>query len=87
VNHWTNRGDGTAGFFARVIRERLIPFALTPRESEIVGLLLHGLSNKEIAARCRIAEQTVKDHLKHVYTKVGAHQRTALIARLIGTSV
>ncbi len=87
MNHWTNRGDGTAGFFARVIRERLIPFALTPRESEIVGLLLHGLSNKEIAARCRIAEQTVKDHLKHVYTKVGAHQRTALIARLIGTSV
>jgi DNA-binding NarL/FixJ family response regulator len=51
----------------------------------VAELVLGGLSNKEIAARCRISELTVKDHLKHIYQKTGAHQRTALLARLLGT--
>jgi len=46
-------------------------------------LILHGLSNKAIAAGCHITEQTVKDHLKHVYRKMGVHQRTAAIAKLL----
>lgn len=72
---------------AVVLRERLLEYSLTPREAEIVWLLACGMSNKEIAASCSIAPQTVKDHLKHVYAKIGAHQRTALLARLIGTSL
>jgi DNA-binding NarL/FixJ family response regulator len=67
-------------FFGR----RLHVYALTPREACVAELVLHGLSNKEIAAQCRISELTVKDHLKHIYQKTGAHQRTALLARLLG---
>ncbi len=40
-------------------------------------MVLQGMSNKEIARHCSIAEQTVKDHLKH-YDKMGVHKRTAL---------
>ncbi len=69
-----------------VLRLRLHAYCLTPREDSVVHLLLQGYSNKEIAERCLISEQTVKDHLKHIYQKVGAHQRTALVARLLGTS-
>jgi len=68
-----------------VFGKRLHDYSLTPRETCVVGLVLRGLSNKEIAARCSISELTVKDHLKHIYQKTGAHQRTALLARLLGT--
>jgi DNA-binding CsgD family transcriptional regulator len=69
---------------ARLIRAHLGAYPLTPREAEVVWLMASGLSNKEIAVSCGIALQTVKDHLKHVYAKAGAHQRTALLAKLIG---
>lgn len=68
-----------------VFGRRLNAYLLTPREAFVAGLVLRGLSNKEIAAQCRISEHTVKDHLKHIYQKTGAHQRTALLARLLGT--
>ena len=68
-----------------VFGRRLHVYSLTPRETFVAELLLRGLSNKEIAAHCRISELTVKDHLKHIYQKTGAHQRTALLARLLGT--
>ena len=66
-----------------VLRERLQSYRLTHREEQIVELLLEGLSNKAIAQSCSITEQTVKDHLKHVYRKMGVGKRTALIARLL----
>ena len=68
-----------------VFDRQLQGYGLTPREACVAELVLSGLSNKEIAARCRISELTVKDHLKHIYQKTGAHQRTALLARLLGT--
>ena len=81
-----DRAANLSALLARVLEERMRPYFLTPREESIVSLLFQGCSNKEIAARCRISEQTVKDHLKHVYQKVGTHQRTALLARLLGTT-
>ena len=59
-------------------------YPLTDREREIVTMVLRGMSNKEIARSFSISEQTVKDHLKHVYGKVGVHQRTALMAKILG---
>jgi DNA-binding CsgD family transcriptional regulator len=57
-------------------------FALTNRECETVKLLLQGLTSKEIAVKMSISPNTVKAFLKLAMAKVGASNRTALIARL-----
>ena len=59
---------------------------LTRREQEIAYLVVQGFHNKEIASRCFISELTVKDHLKHIYQKMGIHQRADLLLRLLGIS-
>ena len=55
---------------------------LTSGEREVVGLLLHGLSNAQIAARLHRSENTVQTHLRHAYAKLGVGSRTRLLARL-----
>lgn len=61
-----------------------VPLAwpLTSGEREVVGLLLHGLSNAQIAARLHRSENTVQTHLRHAYAKLGVNSRTHLLARL-----
>jgi two-component system, NarL family, nitrate/nitrite response regulator NarL len=56
--------------------------ALTHRESEVVGLLARGLSNKEIGRSLGIALPTVKNHVHAVLEKVHARNRTEAIAKL-----
>ncbi len=52
------------------------PFAeLTPRETEILGLLAEGLSNKAIARQLGISDGTVKLHVKAILRKLGVHSR------------
>ncbi len=48
---------------------------LSNREKEVLRLLAQGLDNKEIAARLFIAEQTVKNHVSEIYSKLGVHDR------------
>lgn len=68
-----------------VVRRRLARYALSPREQQVVFLLVRGLSNKEIAGRCSLAAETVKGYLQRVYKKAGIHGRMALLAHLFGT--
>ncbi|WP_326565165.1 LuxR C-terminal-related transcriptional regulator [Amycolatopsis rhabdoformis] len=49
--------------------------SLTAREAEVLDLVSRGLANLEIAAELGIALNTVKQHLKHVYHKLGARSR------------
>jgi DNA-binding NarL/FixJ family response regulator len=51
---------------------------LTPRELDVVRLVLSGLRNKEIAERLAIGEGTVKIHLHHAYEKLGVDSRLEL---------
>jgi len=48
---------------------------LTPRESEILGLLAEGQSNKTIARNLGISDGTVKLHVKAILRKLGVHSR------------
>jgi len=59
---------------------------LTPRELQVLKGLTEGKSNKEIARDLEITEPTIKLHMKTLYRKVGASNRTqaALIAREAG---
>jgi two-component system, NarL family, nitrate/nitrite response regulator NarL len=51
---------------------------LTPREKTIISYLVQGWRNREIAERLDISEQTVKNHLRAVYDKVGVSDRLEL---------
>ena len=53
--------------------------ALTPREVEVLELLAEGLSNKGIALRLGISDQTVKFHVASITGKLGAHTRTGAV--------
>lgn|SRR5579863_325364 len=50
--------------------------ALTPRESEVLHLVAHGMSNKEIAYTLRTATGTIKMHLQNILKKLGTSDRT-----------
>ncbi len=49
--------------------------ALTPRETEILGLVARGLSNRDIATRLVLSEKTVRNHVERTYAKIGATNR------------
>jgi NarL family two-component system response regulator LiaR len=49
---------------------------LTPRETEVLGLIARGLSNKRIALELGLSEKTVKTHVAHVLAKLGVADRT-----------
>ena len=53
---------------------------LTDREAEVLQLLAHGKTNKEIGAKLFISEFTVKGHLHNVFTKLNVLSRTEAIA-------
>ena len=50
--------------------------ALSAREREVLELVVHGLSNKEIADRLKVTVEAIRWHLKRVYHKLHVHSRT-----------
>jgi DNA-binding CsgD family transcriptional regulator len=55
---------------------------LSPREEEVVKLVVRGLSNRQISRSLYISENTVQRHLQNVFEKVGVRSRTELLKRL-----
>lgn len=53
---------------------------LSAREIEVMSLIAGGHTNPEIAARLFLAEKTVKNHVRRIYSKLGVHNRPAAIA-------
>lgn len=51
---------------------------LTPRETEVLGLVSQGLKNQEIAARLHISPNTVQNHVGNLYAKLGVDSRVKL---------
>jgi DNA-binding CsgD family transcriptional regulator len=76
-----------------VVREVMVPaptsfsvdeskresLGITPRELEILQLIAAGLSNREIANRVNVSENTVKTHSSRVFDKLGARRRTQAV--------
>lgn len=52
---------------------------LTRREQQLLPLIARGLTNKEIASNLNLSEQTVKNHIHHILSKVGAEDRLGVM--------
>ena len=59
--------------------QRMSELGITPRELEILGLIAVGLSNREIAERLFVTENTVKTHSSRLFDKLGAKRRTQAV--------
>jgi DNA-binding CsgD family transcriptional regulator len=58
---------------------QLDALGITPRELEILSLIAQGLSNREIADRLFVSENTVKTHCSRAFDKLGARRRTQAV--------
>ena len=68
------------------VRETLLRAPLTPRERDVVTLLISGASTRSIASQTGLTVSTVNTYLKRIFSKLGVHSRVELIARMAGTA-
>lgn len=59
------------------------PGKLTPREHEVLNLIVEGLSNREIAGRLKVSVGTAKIHVEHIIAKLGVSDRTQAAVQAI----
>jgi DNA-binding NarL/FixJ family response regulator len=82
-HYWVGTERASRGVAASVrrldhARRRDLGFGLTRREFDIIRAVLDGDTNREIAARLKISENTVKRHLMHIFNKMGVSTRVEL---------
>jgi DNA-binding CsgD family transcriptional regulator len=86
--------SGPAGLFIGVRIDRFQPphsltgpaarFHISPRELQVLALLLDGAKLEEIGQKLHITSSTIQDHIKSMVDKTGSRNRTELIARVLG---
>jgi DNA-binding CsgD family transcriptional regulator len=87
---------GPTGLFIGVSIERSKPahsltaaaarFRISPREVQVLALLLDGAQLNEAAKRLHITSSTVQDHIKSLLEKTGTENRSEMIAKILGWS-
>jgi DNA-binding CsgD family transcriptional regulator len=85
---------GPAGLFVGVRLDHYRPpnslsgvaarFHITPREVQVLALLLDGLHLVQVGERLYITSSTVQDHIKSMLDKTASRNRSELIARMLG---
>jgi two-component system NarL family response regulator len=68
---------------AQHVAERAYQSDLSPREHDVLSLIVKGLSNREIAGRLDVGEATVKTHVAHILAKLGVEDRTQAVIAAI----
>lgn len=71
--------EDSAGSMERRCAEIAEVFGLTERESEILGMLARGRNARFIMEEFVLSRNTVKSHIKHIYSKLGVHSQQELI--------
>jgi DNA-binding NarL/FixJ family response regulator len=87
---------GPTGLFIGVSFERTKPehsltdaaarFRISPREVQVLALLLDGLQLNEIGKQLHITSSTVQDHIKTLLQKTDTENRSQMIAKILGWS-
>jgi PAS domain S-box-containing protein len=79
------RGKRVVGVFGQVTSQReteaLPPHPhLTPRQSEVLRMLEHGRSTRQIAQELHLSPETVRNHVRHILNALGVHSRLEAVA-------
>lgn len=59
-------------------------FHLSPREIQVLKLMMRGFGKREIGKNLCIAESTVGEYCKHLYAKIGANSRCSMLVQIFG---
>jgi DNA-binding NarL/FixJ family response regulator len=68
---------------AQLTKPAAAPVALSPRERDLLTLMVEGLTAKEIADRLQVSIHTTSTHTRNLFTKLGVHSRAAAVARAL----
>lgn len=79
-NEWLSQQDSQR---ADEIRWQRRLASLTKRERQVLSLVLQGKTNGEIAAQLHVSQNTVKNHVTHLFDKMGVRSRTELVVALL----
>ena len=69
--------------FQQHIPKKNKDYTLTPREIEILNLLVEGVETQQIADKLFISIQTVRNHIRHIYEKLQVHSKSQAVVKAI----
>ncbi|MEO7677218.1 MAG: LuxR C-terminal-related transcriptional regulator [Verrucomicrobiota bacterium] len=93
INRWQSVSEMRSwftGYFMEMARstpsnppKNASAYGLSARELEILRLMVKGLIKKEIAEQLSLSYHTVDNHERHIFSKMNAHTRTAVVAKAL----
>lgn len=82
IFEYAKKYEGAAFMLLNSMQSSLEPSSLTARETDVAVLAAQGHSNKQVAEKLFVSENTVKTHLKNIYSKLNVNSRSLLKYKL-----